>query len=76
LRFAPGDATDLAATVEQLLAEPAALGPMRQSARQEYEQNYTVESNYRFLMAIYQRVLGEAIEVEGNHEREAALART
>jgi hypothetical protein len=35
---------------------------MRQAAREEYEQKYTVKRNYRALMAIYSRVLGSEIE--------------
>jgi glycosyltransferase involved in cell wall biosynthesis len=58
LRFKPGDAIDLASTVQQLLADVPALSRMRQVARQEYEQRYTVKANYRALMAIYEKVLG------------------
>lgn len=76
LRFEPGNATALAATVEQLLAEPPSLSRMREATRQEYEQRYTVESNYRFLTAIYQRVLGRAVEAGESHESEKTLART
>jgi hypothetical protein len=32
---------------------------MRVAARQEYELNYTAESNYRTLMAIYEQALGK-----------------
>jgi len=72
LRFAPGNAVDLASAVQQLLADPPALSRMRQAARQEYEQRYTVESNYRILMAIYERVLGRGTEVEESHEPQDA----
>lgn len=73
LRFEPGNATDLASTVEQLLADLPALSRMRQATRQEYKEKYTVESNYRFLMAIYERILGSAIEVDEGYEPAEAL---
>jgi glycosyltransferase involved in cell wall biosynthesis len=55
LLFAPGDPADLAAKVERLLDDPSELDAMRRAARREYEQKYTAESNYRILMAIYER---------------------
>jgi glycosyltransferase involved in cell wall biosynthesis len=57
LRFEPGNAIDLAAQIQRLLADPSALLRMRQAARQEYEQRYTVRPNYRRLMTIYEQVL-------------------
>ncbi|MBE9181648.1 glycosyltransferase [Oculatella sp. LEGE 06141] len=57
LHFRPGDATDLAATVDWLLAHPEQLQPMRQAARAEFEQKYTAEENYRRLMHIYKLAL-------------------
>jgi glycosyltransferase involved in cell wall biosynthesis len=54
LLFRPGDAADLAAAVERVLAEPAG---MRQAARSEYEAKYTAAINYRQLMAIYVRAM-------------------
>ncbi len=57
LRFRPGDADDLARSVRELLADPAALAAMRRAARAEYESKYTAESNYRALMDVYERAL-------------------
>jgi glycosyltransferase involved in cell wall biosynthesis len=57
LHFEPGQAQDLAAKVQRLLAEPQRLLRMRQAARQEYEQKYTAQSNCRALMAIYDESL-------------------
>jgi glycosyltransferase involved in cell wall biosynthesis len=67
LHFEPGNAIDLASTVQQLLADLPALRRMRHAARQEYEQRYTVEPNYRALMAIYEQVLGGARELKENN---------
>lgn len=57
LHFEPGNAADLAAKVEWLLAHPAELARMRTEARAEYEGNYTADANYRMLMAIYEQAL-------------------
>ncbi|WP_346289207.1 glycosyltransferase family 4 protein [Sphaerothrix gracilis] len=56
IRFSPGDATDLAAKVEWMLAEPQRLARMRQAARAEFEAHYTAASNYQQLMQIYDQV--------------------
>jgi glycosyltransferase involved in cell wall biosynthesis len=53
LHFRPGDAEDLAAKVEWLLANPAKLAQMRQEARAEFEAKYTADRNYQKLMEIY-----------------------
>lgn len=58
LHFKAGDSADLAAKVRQILAEPLELVRMRQAARQEFDQNFTADSNYKILMAIYERALG------------------
>lgn len=76
LRFTPGSAVDLASTVQQLLDDLPALIRMRQAARQEYEEKFTVESNYRILMAIYERILGFAIDMEKSYEPAGVLATT
>jgi glycosyltransferase involved in cell wall biosynthesis len=55
LLFEPGVSNDLAAQVRRLLGDSRELQRMRQAARQEYEANYTAESNYRTLMSIYER---------------------
>jgi glycosyltransferase involved in cell wall biosynthesis len=57
LHFTPGDATDLAAMVGQLLASPDGLARMRSAARLEFEKKYTAEQNYRMLLDIYHRAL-------------------
>jgi glycosyltransferase involved in cell wall biosynthesis len=57
LLFTPGDPADLAGKVRRLLADPAALAGMRQTARREYEEKYTAEVNYRQLRAIYEDAL-------------------
>ncbi|WP_026733929.1 glycosyltransferase family 4 protein [Fischerella sp. PCC 9605] len=53
LHFRAGDAEDLAAKVEWLLANPAKLAQMRQEARAEFEAKYTADRNYQKLMEIY-----------------------
>ena len=55
LLFEAGNAADLAAAVDRLLADPAALAQMRQAARREFEDKYTAAANYRQLMALYDR---------------------
>ena len=55
--FTPGDAADLAAKVQRLLADPAGLGRMREAARREYEGKYTADINYRLLLTIYERAV-------------------
>ena len=54
--FKPGDAQDLADRVSQALEDPSALKEMRRTARTEFEQHYTAESNYRQLMDIYTKL--------------------
>ncbi len=54
--FEAGNDEDLAAAIEGLLRDPAALGEMRRQARAEYEARYTAERNYGQLMGIYDRV--------------------
>lgn len=57
----PGDPEDLASTMQGLSADPATLGQMRQAARQEYEDKYTAQCNYRLLMQIYANAM-KAVE--------------
>lgn len=57
LHFRPGDASDLVAKVEWLLANPGKLTQMRQNARIEFENKYTADNNYQKLIDIYQKVL-------------------
>ncbi len=56
--FEPGNDEDLAARIEELLANPGTLGRMRREARAEYEARYTAERNYVQLMDIYDRAMG------------------
>jgi glycosyltransferase involved in cell wall biosynthesis len=58
LHFEHGNAADLVAKVQQILADESALGAMRQHARDEYEAKYTPEANYDMLLDIYQRARG------------------
>ncbi|MGC9504498.1 glycosyltransferase [Baaleninema sp.] len=54
LHFQPGNSEDLAATIERSIAHPELLQEMRSVVRQEYENKYTAEANYRRLMEIYE----------------------
>jgi glycosyltransferase involved in cell wall biosynthesis len=56
LHFRPGDADDLAAKVEWMLANPVKLAHMRQEARAEFEAKYTANKNYQKLMEIYTKM--------------------
>jgi glycosyltransferase involved in cell wall biosynthesis len=55
--FTAGDATDLAAAVEEVLKDPAR---MRPACRAEFEAKYTADANYRQLIALYGRAVGNA----------------
>ncbi len=55
--FEPGDADNLAQTVDRALAAPANLHRMRQAARLEYEQSYTAEANYARVTEIYRAAI-------------------
>lgn len=57
LLFEPGNAADLAAKLRWAASHPAEMARMGRTARAEYEANYTADTNYRQLMAIY----GDAI---------------
>lgn len=57
LHFNPGDAQDLARSVEWAWSHPTELGEMGHAARRKYETHYTAEKNYAHLMAIYQQAL-------------------
>lgn len=60
LHFKPGDHVDLVAKVRRILREPVEVGRMRQSARQEFNQKFTADSNYKSLLAIYDHVLNSS----------------
>ncbi|MBV8897360.1 MAG: glycosyltransferase family 4 protein, partial [Acidobacteriaceae bacterium] len=53
VRFRVGDAADLAARIEHLLAHPELISLLRHAARRHYLENYTAERNYALLMKIY-----------------------
>ena len=58
LHFTPGKPDELARTLEWAWNNPQQIQTMGRAARQEYEQKYTAEQNYRALMAIYQQAMG------------------
>jgi glycosyltransferase involved in cell wall biosynthesis len=55
--FTPRDATHLARTVIELLANPDGLQHMRQEAREEFVAKYGPEQNHRMMLDIYQQAL-------------------
>ena len=57
--FRPGDAGDLAETIEHAATDPRVLTRMRLEARREYEQNFTAERGYQLLMAAYHKAIAE-----------------
>ena len=59
LLFEPGDPDDLALKIRELMDHPARLARMREAARQEYEQEYTAQDNYRMLMEVYEEARAE-----------------
>lgn len=62
LNFEPGNAEDLAAKVEWILAHPEELSLMRRAARAEYKAKYAAERNYKMLMGIYETAIKHARE--------------
>lgn len=54
LLFTPGNADDLAEKVEWAATHPVELAAMGREARCEFEQKYTAEKNYSYLMDIYE----------------------
>jgi glycosyltransferase involved in cell wall biosynthesis len=65
LHFASGDSQDLATKVEWAWAHPREMEAMGSAAREEYENKYTPERNYKMLMNIYR----SAIEGRGRSAR-------
>jgi glycosyltransferase involved in cell wall biosynthesis len=61
--FQPDNPKDLEAQIRRLADDPGKLTHMRHAARQEYEDKYTAEANYRLLMDIYK-------EAEGTKQRQ------
>jgi glycosyltransferase involved in cell wall biosynthesis len=62
LLFRTGDAADLVAKVQWALRHPRELAAMRVQARRDYESNYTADTNYRALMAVYEETWRPAQE--------------
>ena len=60
LHFQPGDAGELARTVQWAWNHPSELDRMGHAARAEYEAMYTAEKNYSLLMEIYEQALAKA----------------
>lgn len=60
LHFRPGDAGDLVAKVEWLLARPELRARMRANARREFETKYTAEANLPRLLEIYDQAIRHA----------------
>ena len=65
LHFNPGDAADLADTLNWAQANPEAMASMAHRARDHYEQHLTSASNYRQLRSIYD---GAISAVSGAHD--------
>jgi glycosyltransferase involved in cell wall biosynthesis len=59
IKFSPGDAGELAATVKSLVSEPEKLASMRISARDHFERNYAPSSHVTQLAEIYRDVMQE-----------------
>ena len=57
--FRPGDVGDLAAKVEEVMANPATLARMRTKARSVYKEKYTGERNFTMLVQIYRMAITE-----------------
>jgi glycosyltransferase involved in cell wall biosynthesis len=57
LHFSHGDADDLVHKVEWAWAHRPQVCAMGKAARQEYENRYTPEKNYRQLMQIYEQTM-------------------
>ena len=60
VHFRSGDAEDLAAQVERLVADPMGLQAMRTAARAAYERRYTGSASYQALLGIYDRAITRA----------------
>ncbi|MFZ5576454.1 MAG: glycosyltransferase family 4 protein [Pseudomonadota bacterium] len=60
LLFEPGDPRDLAAKLAWAQANPERMAEMGRRARAQYEAEFSVEVNYRRLIAIYAEAVAEA----------------
>lgn len=59
LLFEPGNAEDLAEKIRWMVNNPDACIEMGKNARKEFEEKYTEERNFKMLMEIYGKVLGD-----------------
>jgi glycosyltransferase involved in cell wall biosynthesis len=76
VHFRPGDAQDLAAKVERVLAQPDSLVAMRAAARAEFETKYTAEIALERTLAIYRQALSRSrSQPEGHLVAAAPISR-
>jgi glycosyltransferase involved in cell wall biosynthesis len=67
--FTAGDENDLAQKIEWAWAHPDDARRMGLNARAKFEANYTAESNYEMLIAIYESVIGNRETVSEPYRR-------
>jgi len=60
LHFAAGNSRDLASKVEWAWARPAVLEAMGHAGRNDFEQLYSAETNYKRLLQIYEKTVSRA----------------
>jgi len=72
LHFEPGDAKDLARSVEWAWAHPVELEQMGHAARARYESMYTAKKNYSLLIDIYE----QALATSGRHHQSRRLSQS
>ena len=60
VHFAAGNARDLASKVEWAWARPAVLEEMGHAGRNDFEQLYSAEKNYKRLLQIYEKTISRA----------------
>jgi glycosyltransferase involved in cell wall biosynthesis len=65
LHFIAGDPDDLVRQVDWLLNNPDSIPHMREAARSQYEQRYSIESNYALLCRIYGDAIADARGISG-----------
>ncbi|MBN1870867.1 MAG: glycosyltransferase family 4 protein [Candidatus Omnitrophica bacterium] len=65
LLFTPGDASDLGKKVRWMMAHDDGLAQMGKETRQMFEEKYTDRKNYRSLMEIYGKTLGQPCACSG-----------
>ncbi len=57
--FEAGNSDSICATVSNLWQDQSKLSRLSEGARKEYEQFYTSQSNYEFMIDIYQKIISE-----------------